>query len=276
MVKQKHHFKKRFGQNFLRAHSKFPQILVGTLSVAPGDIIIEIGPGDGAVTKKLLDAGAKVVCVEVDYDLIPKLIGRFGDNENFNIVNEDILQVNLNELVKRFHPEAGEIKVVGSLPFNISKRIIDIFLDFHMQNETVTITVMSFILQEEVAKDYVSKPPRGSFLGNYIKIFGKMKKFESIPASQFVPKPQVNGGIVSIEMLPSNQINPNYRQMTKLFKIGFSAPRKKLLNNFYNSNKYKRSDVDQAFKISGIEDNARAAELEFEEWEKLFNGLHIQ
>lgn len=87
-----HNFKKQFGQNFLK-NAKFARLMVDNLKIAPEDTIIEIGPGDGMVTKILLDSGAKVIALEIDNDLIPKLIGKFAGYSNFTLVHLSLIHI---------------------------------------------------------------------------------------------------------------------------------------------------------------------------------------
>jgi 16S rRNA (adenine1518-N6/adenine1519-N6)-dimethyltransferase len=233
-MRSQHTFKKQFGQNFLRG-MRFAHEMVDILQLTPQDIIVEIGPGDGMVTKLLLESqAAMVIAIEVDYQLIPNLIKKFGESSKFELVNSDVLQVDFSSLSKDFSNPANiemwqtgkyNLKLVGSLPYNISKVIIRKAL-----TEWPAIQNMAFIVQEEVAQDYVAKPPKGSWLSNWIRIFADIKKHHSIPASQFYPQPKVGGGI--LEITPHKTPLPERETLAKLVRAGFLAPRKTLQNNW--------------------------------------------
>ncbi|MEO6728868.1 MAG: 16S rRNA (adenine(1518)-N(6)/adenine(1519)-N(6))-dimethyltransferase RsmA [Candidatus Dojkabacteria bacterium] len=267
----KHNFKKFYGQNFLK-NTRFAERLIHALELKPGETVIEIGPGDGMVTNLLLNKEARVICIEVDYDLIPNLIRRFGDNPNFHIVHEDFLDCNLDEILTKYS-QNKDFKVSGSLPYNISKVIIRKLIEFSLAKKTHGIKSMSFIIQDEVAKDYVASAPKASFLSNYARVFTDVKKFESIPAQQFYPMPKVNGGIVFFEFKKPVK---DYKEVMKLIKFGFASPRKTLLRNLKNSNLYKPEQLQAAYKELEFIDTVRPAEIDNEVWIKLYELLKIK
>ncbi|MBE0573426.1 ribosomal RNA small subunit methyltransferase A [Candidatus Dojkabacteria bacterium] len=265
-----HNFKKQFGQNFLK-NTKYAKTLVSELKLTPEDTIVEIGPGDGAVTKFLLETGCKVISFEVDYDLVPKLLKQFEKYSNFVLVHQDILQVDLPEVLAQ-HNATQSIKVTGALPYNISKKIIDLCLRFNLENDKYNIKICTFIVQEEVAKDYVAAVPKASFLSNYAKIFAKVRKLESIPKYMFYPEPKVNGGILRFEI--HENISTNYAEINKLLRIGFSNPRKTLNNNLKSSKKFIEQNIQDSYANLSIKSTARPAELTFEEWVALTESLN--
>lgn len=265
-----HNFKKKFGQNFLK-HNRYAAIVAGSLKLDENSVVIEVGPGDGRLTAELLRTNAKVYSIEIDYDLLAKLIKRFSGNPKFEIINQDILTVKLEEILTE-EDKSKPIFITGSLPYNISKKIIEKFLKYKFEiNTGFNIVRMSFIVQDEVAKDYVAKPPKSSFISNFVQVFAKIKKLQSIPASEFTPRPKVDGGILTFEL--KTELHKNYNDLIKLIRIGFVAPRKKLIKNISNSNLYQDKDLKVVFEELGISENARPAELGFEQWEQVFSRL---
>lgn len=264
----KHNFKKFFGQNFLK-NTRFAERLIHALEIKPGETVIEIGPGDGMVTNLLLNKEANVICIEVDYDLIPNLIRRFGDNPNFHIVHQDVLEANYDEIISKYS-EQKEFKVTGSLPYNISKVIIRKLIEYSLSESTHELKGMSFILQDEVAKDYVALAPKASFLSNYARIYTDVKKFESIPAQQFYPMPKVNGGIIYFEFKTPVE---NHKEIMKLVKVGFASPRKTLAKNLKNTKQYTPEQLENAYKELGLVGTVRPAEIDNEMWIKLYEIL---
>lgn len=265
-----HIFKKNYGQNFLR-NGKFVRILSDSLELNSEDTVLEIGPGEGIVTNNLLNSDAKVLSIEIDYSLVPNLIKRFGENSNFELLNEDFLSVNITEALDKIG-SGSKVKAAGSLPYNISKKIIKKLLDFNLSQSKYFIERMAFIVQDEVAKEYVAKAPRASFLSNSIRLYANVKKLESIPASQFYPMPKVNGAILLIE--PKKNVAENADEIYKFIRLGYSSPRKTLIKNLKNSNKWSKETLENGFNKLGFTLTARAAELEEEAWVKLFKELH--
>lgn len=265
----KHNFKKNYGQNFLKS-TRFANLLVEPLKLTTDDLVLEVGPGDGMITNQLIESGAQTIATEIDYDLLPNLVRRFGDNPRFLLLHEDILTLDIASIVEKYN-FSGDLKIVGSLPYNISKKIIKKFIDYNLTNPKIKVKMMSFIMQEEVAKDYIAKAPKSSFLSNYVGVFADVRKKESIPAIQFFPKPQVNGGILVFNF-KDEQI-PNSLELVRFIKVGFSNPRKLLSKSLSNTKKWSKEQLDEAFKAAGLEEKARAAELSQDQWVKLFEVL---
>lgn len=256
-IKTYHNFKKNFGQNFIKS-SETIQRVINYLDIQPTDNILEIGPGDGRFTEEILKHEfEKLTLVEIDRELIEFLNSKFEEqitNDKLQITNQDILDLELGTLDLGF-------KVFGALPYNISKRIIAKFLETENAPER-----MVFIVQKEVADDYVAQAPRASILSNYIKIFAEVKLVKSIPKSQFYPMPKVDGGVLLIQ--PKKVDLKEGRETAKFIFNGFRNKRKKLskvLNSIYRG-----IDWVKIFEDHGLNPNARAQELQFEAWVKLF------
>lgn len=262
---EKHDFQKKWGQNFLRG-DRYAQELVKAADVQKGDIVVEIGPGDGRVTNLLLQAGAKVLSIEVDYSLLPKLLKRFGDNKDFQLIHQDILQTDVVVEVEKLG-WGNKFKVVGSLPYNISKKIIEQLITAQVQP-----VICAFIVQEEVAQDYAAKAPKASSLSNWVQLYAQAKKMLSIPKQQFHPAPKVNGGI--LQLIPHKNYDENTIQiMQKIIRVGFSSPRKTLWNNLRSLpelNKLSAAEFQEKF---GFNEFVRPAELELSQWQGLVDKL---
>lgn len=264
-----HNFKKEFGQNFLR-NRKYAEKLATYLELTPTDTVIEVGPGEGMVTQLLVKSSAQVLAIELDYNLLPTLVQRFSKAPNFKLLHADILDADLERELMQLDA-SSTVKVIGSLPYNISKKIISKFIDFNFKQTHYKIKKMSFIVQEEVAHEYTAAAPRNTFLSAYIRQYADIRKFESIPAEQFYPVPKVKGGILTIQ--PKNDISPQHTQVVKLVKLGFISPRKTLAKNLKSSGKWSDEKVTEALINSGIKPMARAAEIENEKWEILLHNL---
>lgn len=257
-----HYFKKQYGQNFLRS-SRFTQALVDAVEPQPGDIVIEIGPGEGHITGLLLQVVEKVISIEVDYSLIPNLIKKYGEQGKFELINEDIMKVDIDQLT-----QGKPYKVIGSLPYNISKQIIAKFLTAPHKP-----TQMAFIIQEEVAWEYNAQPPKATFLSSWIRLFADVRKAISIPASQFFPKPKVNGAILSIK-LRSEIDEKSTAEKYQLIKVSFASPRKTLRNNLNAANIWPKERISEAWQELGLSETLRPAEVESDTWDRLYNFLY--
>ncbi len=265
-MRSNHFFKKKFGQNFLKG-SRFVKYLVDPLKLTNKDFVIEIGPGDGVVTWEILQSGAELRSIEIDNDLIPKLKDKFYGYTNFAVINQNILDLDFSKII----PEHAEtVKFVGSLPYNISKKIIEKIAIYKLESRKNIMAC--FIVQEEVAKDYVALVPKASFLSNFLRMISKVKKLQSIPAGQFFPRPKVDGGIIKIEF--NSIVDPEkVKKVWKIMRIGFSSPRKRLLKNLEANQHLDKQKLKEIIQEQNINLNIRAAELETEQWEKLSEAI---
>lgn len=265
-----HKFKKSLGQNFLQS-SKFPKKIIDILDIKPNEWVIEIGPGDGSLTQELLKSEGKIISIEYDYDLLAKLLRRFQDYSSFNLEHGDFLDINLDLLSQKY--KISSLKFCGSLPYNISKKIINKVLKWSM-NSGLEVVRCVFIVQEEVSKEYNAKTPKSNFLSTITSIYASVKKHESIPASQFFPKPRVNGGI--LEFIPHKKNISGKEQLLKIekfIKIAFSSPRKTLVNNL-SSFGIERERVLNFLETRDIDQKIRPGEVEYSTLVELFESIN--
>ena len=224
-------FKKHYGQNFLRS-KRFVERIVQILDLSSNDLVFEIGPGDGFLTTELLHTEAKVVSIEIDYDLLSGLIKKFSNRDNFFLEHGDFLNIDLDAIFDKYYCANKKIKFVGSLPYNVSKKIIQKILEWNYINKLNRVDRCVFVVQEEVAKSYCAKPPKATILSTISSFYGNFRKYESIPAHCFVPKPKVNGAIVgidfeNIEVLTEEVLN----KILNLIKVAYRNPNKMLKNS---------------------------------------------
>ena len=266
----RHNFKKHLGQHFLKS-TRFVKSLVDPLEVSKNDIVLEIGPGDGIVTKELLERQAKVLCIEIDTDLIDKLNTKFKNYKEFNIISANVLEVNIDTIISKFFNSGNIFKVTGSLPYNVSKNIISLLLNHNLTDSLNKISIMSFIVQDEVAKSYSSSLPKMTLLSAKARIYSQIKKHESIPTTQFFPKPKVDGGIIFFKL--KNELKGNEKDLEKLLNISFSSPKKTLANNLKNSNKYSKELIYKALIEAGLNKNIRPSEVGMDKWNTILQVL---
>ncbi|MFQ5493401.1 MAG: 16S rRNA (adenine(1518)-N(6)/adenine(1519)-N(6))-dimethyltransferase RsmA [Candidatus Dojkabacteria bacterium] len=253
----KHDFKKQFGQNFLRDINAVLEF-VNSSGVNGTDNILEIGPGDGAVTEFLIQQAKTVTSIEIDSALTFTLESAFGSNDNFKLINADILKFNEEQFEHR-----ENYKVIGSLPYNISKKIISKFLTSNSPPQSMTV-----IIQKEVAEDYSAEAPKSAFIANFASLYSDVKYLFPIPAHAFEPKPAVDGAVIQFTNIKPKHAEP--LKLKKLIKIGYSSPRKKLSSNLGNVG-YNKAVIEDWLKAQGLTESARAGELTLQNWIELYD-----
>lgn len=185
-----HQARKRFGQNFLHDQQVIDRIIRG---VAPSkeQHLLEIGPGQGALTKQLARSGARLDCVELDRDLAEHLRHQYRDYDNVHIHQHDILKFDLNDL------EIGDerIRIIGNLPYNISTPVLFHLLQYHEK-----ISDMSFMLQLEVVERMSASVGEKNYgrLSLMLQYFCEAEKLFNVPPQAFTPQPKVNSAIVRL------------------------------------------------------------------------------
>lgn len=253
--------KKSLGQNFLR-DEKVIERIVAALELQRGDTVIEIGPGEGALTKKLVDTLAKVVAIEIDKELIPKLQTRFQNNPNFLVIEGDVLNIDFEAELRNADPQSAilnphSVKLVGNLPYYISTAILQKVAD-----ERTAFAKIVLMLQREVAERITALPgssERG-FLTVMIEAAFITKHLFDVPPTAFYPQPKVWSSIV--ELTPKPSTIADEAEFAKLLSNAFGQKRKTILNNL------KRSyvDAEAILKISNINTQRRAETLTLDEW----------
>jgi 16S rRNA (adenine1518-N6/adenine1519-N6)-dimethyltransferase len=253
-----HKFKKQFGQNFLRDTESVIDLIYAA-GITAKDNVLEIGPGNGSVTEYLVEKAKRVVAVEIDVELIPKLKERFKDSANFSVLLSDILELNPKDVFK------GEpYKVVGSLPYNISKPIIKKFLT--ADNPPVC---MSVLIQKEVSQDYAARPPKAMFLGTFARIYARIKAGKVVEKSKFYPTPKVDGQILTFSEIHKPK---DAETLVKFIKLGYTSPRKKLSSNLANY-EYDKAKIESFLTKENLTSSSRASELTPAQWYNLHNYL---
>lgn len=254
--------KKEFGQNFLTDRG-IAQRFVEYAGIDENDFVLEVGPGAGMVTQYLIRLAKKVVAIEIDARFAALSQTRFCTEPNFQIINEDIMKINVIELGLT----TGSYKVIGSLPYNISKQIIKKFIEENNPPSSLTI-----IIQKEVAEDYVAQIPKATFLSNYVQMFGSAQLLEIISKEKFKPVPKVDGAIMRITL--NKDRSPFYREFNSFLKACFITPRKMLSNNLRALTHLDRTHVLKIFKEIGIVETSRPSELDFPTWRKLYEKVN--
>ena len=256
---------KNLGQNFLIDDDSVTGI-VDAANVSKDDLIIEIGPGLGTLTKELLDRAGKVICIELDKRMIEILNDRFSMYDNFKVLNDDVLKVNLKELIAK--EKIKTTKIVANLPYYITTPIIMKLLEDRLDIETITV-----MIQKEVADRLVTKPGTGDTgaITYAIHYYTNPKRVLEVPSTAFIPEPKVNSTVINLKVLKEPKVAVrNEEKLFEVIKTAFMQKRKTLLNALANSNKYgSKEQIDKTLELLDIDNRIRPEKLTLEEFAKI-------
>lgn len=261
--------KKSLGQNFLKDADVLGRIIKAA-NLSADDVVVEVGPGQGALTELLAGVCKKVIAIELDDRLVPILEEKFKDVKNVEIIHDDILKLNLPDLISTHNNQDTKYKVVANLPYYITSPIIRLFLE-----TKYPATEMIFMVQKEVAERIAAKKGAMSILAISVQYYAKAEFLFTVFKESFEPMPKIDSAIIKItrkndlEVVSKDEVKKFFR----LVKSGFSAKRKTLINNIHNSLKIDKLEVEQKLGVIGFEPNTRAQELGVEDWKKLADSF---
>ena len=248
--------KKSLGQHWL----KDPEILADIAEAAEltsDDVVLEIGPGLGTLTSRLLARANSVTAVEFDTDLARKLPGQFP-GKKLAVVNQDILQFDLNQLPKNY-------KVVANVPYYITSKIVEKLMT--AENKP---SIAVLLVQKEVAERIAAEAGNMSVLSVSVQIFAEAELDIEVPRQFFTPPPKVDSQVVVLRTRNNPLITPeDQRDFFRIVKAGFSAKRKKLRSSLSGGLGIGKGMAEELLKNAGISPDARAEDLAIEDWKKL-------
>ena len=258
---------KKLGQNFLIDDEVIDGI-INASNVNKNDLVIEIGPGLGTLTKRLLENSGKVICIELDTRMIEILNDRFKFYDNFEVINEDVLKVNLNKLInENKNGELKTAKIVANLPYYITTPIVMKLLEDNLDIESITVMV-----QKEVADRLVDVPGgKDSGAITYgVNYYTKPEKVIDVPNTAFIPAPEVNSSVIKLNVLnkPSVEVK-NEELLFKIIKMAFMQKRKTLLNGLTNGNLASKEQVEKMLADLGFDLRIRGEKLSLEDFAKI-------
>jgi 16S rRNA (adenine1518-N6/adenine1519-N6)-dimethyltransferase len=255
---------KSLGQNFLVDHSALRRI-VETADIQPEDLVLEIGPGLGSLTRFLAARARRVVAVELDEALLPPLQEVLAPFENVEIVQGDILGKDPARLMADPLGDANGYQVAANIPYYITSAVIRHLLEARVRPGRVTLTV-----QREVAGRICALPGDMSLLALSVQVYGLAKVAAVIPAGAFYPAPNVDSAVVRIDLYDVPIIPPPYLDIFfRLAKAGFSQKRKTLRNALSGGLHRSPALVDELLQQAGIDPRRRAETLSLAEWGEL-------
>ncbi|MFZ7102186.1 MAG: 16S rRNA (adenine(1518)-N(6)/adenine(1519)-N(6))-dimethyltransferase RsmA [Peptococcaceae bacterium] len=262
-------FKKKFGQNFITDPGVLNKI-VSTADLQPGDIVIEIGPGAGTLTKALAGEAAKVIAVEIDKELIPILNENLNGLNNVQVVEGDALKINLDELVEQELGEKKPFKIVANLPYYITTPLVMHFLESGFNINKIVIMV-----QKEVAERFTAQPGTKDYgaITVSLNLYTRPKVAFYVSRNVFTPRPDVDSAVIELEIgrEPTYQVN-NMNILRKLIRAAFNQRRKTLANALKVLN-VDKAQISEVLQETNIDPRRRGETLTLEEYINIANAL---
>ena len=257
---------KSLGQNFL-INNEVVESIVNSSEISEQDMVIEIGPGLGTLTKYLLEKGGIVLCIELDTRMIKILEDRFGNYDNFEVINQDVLKVNLNEIIKENKKDGKiqNVKVVANLPYYITTPIIMKLLEDKLDIKSITV-----MIQKEVA-DMLIETPGGKETGAItysVYYYCESEKIMEVPNSSFIPEPEVTSEVIKMTLRDEPAVNiENTKVMFMIIKSAFMQRRKTLLNALTNTKVFlSKNEGLEILKKLNLSENVRAENLSIQDF----------
>ena len=256
---------KKLGQNFLINEEIINQI-IEKADVNKNDTIIEIGPGLGSLTAKLLENANKVIAIELDSNMSNILKERFCLYDNFELIEKDVLKVDLNEIVEKY----DSVKVVANLPYYITTPIIMKLLEERLKLKSITVMV-----QKEVGERFCAVPNSKEYGAITISInyYTKPEIIIDVPKENFEPMPEVDSCVIKLDVrnVPPVELK-NEKDFFSLIKAGFSQ-RRKTINNSLASMGISKEKIKNVLEKLGIDSKLRAENLTMEQFADISNNM---
>lgn len=273
-IMKKYHIKanKNLGQNFLIDEQVIEKI-VNASEITKEDCVIEIGPGLGTLTKELLEKAGKVISIELDKKMITILKDRFTLYDNFELINNDVLQVDLKNIILT-EKENGlkKVKVVANLPYYITTPIIMKLLEEKLDLESITVMV-----QKEVADRLIAIPSdkETGAITYSVYYYAEGEEILEVPKESFIPEPEVTSKVIKLNTRKEPPVKVKSQEvMFRIIKCAFMQRRKTLLNALVNTKVFLNKDEGvKILKKLGIREDIRAEKLKIEDFAKIADSI---
>ena len=266
------HANKSLGQNFLINEEVINQI-IEKAEIDKNDLVIEIGPGLGTLTSRLLEKAGKVICVELDDRMITILNDRFKLYNNFELIHDDILKVDLNKIINENLLEnnnINKIKIVANLPYYITTPIIMKLLE-----EKLNITSITVMIQKEVADRLIAVPgeKNAGAITYSVYYYAEAEKVLDVENNSFIPEPSVTSTVIKLNIRkePVIQIKDE-KLMFRIIKQAFMQRRKTLVNALSNMDIFKsKEEIIRMLEDLNINTKVRGEALTIEQYAQITN-----
>ncbi|MBR2240178.1 MAG: 16S rRNA (adenine(1518)-N(6)/adenine(1519)-N(6))-dimethyltransferase RsmA [Clostridia bacterium] len=264
---------KSLGQNFL-INEEVVNNIVQASDITKDDLVIEIGPGLGTLTEELIEKAGKVIAIELDDRMIKILNDRFFMYNNFQVINEDVLKVNLSELItmEKNLNNLTKAKIVANLPYYITTPIIMKLLEEKLDIESITV-----MIQKEVAERLIAIP--GDKLSGAITYsvyyYAESEKIMVVDNNSFIPEPEVQSEVIKLNIRKNPIIELKDENLFfKIIKISFMQRRKTLMNALVNGGVFKnKEDAKNVFEKLELDQNIRGETLTIQDYKRLCDEI---
>ena len=261
---------KDLGQNFLIDDNVIENI-VEVAEINEKDCVIEIGPGLGTLTSRLVEKAGKVISIELDKKMLQILNDRFALYDNFSLINEDVLKVNLNDLIQQENTQNYTIKIVANLPYYITTPIIMKLLEEKLNIDSITVMV-----QKEVA-DRLTETPGGKNTGAItycVYYYSEPQEVLTVPSTSFVPEPKVCSEVIKLNIRKEPPVVlKDEKIFFKVVKASFMQRRKTLLNGLANAGIASKEKLKEILLELNLSENVRGESLSIEQFAEIANKL---
>ncbi|MDF2379386.1 MAG: 16S rRNA (adenine(1518)-N(6)/adenine(1519)-N(6))-dimethyltransferase RsmA [Candidatus Gracilibacteria bacterium] len=251
---------KSLGQHFLVNEQVLSSIVDGA-ELTKEDTVLEVGPGPGVLSQRLVKEAGELIAVEIDEKMIKPWKGLMSDYVQASIIHQDVL---------KYIPPQKPYKVVANIPYYISSPILQHFL----RNPEVTRpTSVILLIQKEVA-ERVCSTKKPTLLSWLVQIYGAPSIVCNVPPNSFFPPPKVDSAVLKIDVLDNPLVAAE--DMDKFFELleySYKQPRKTLSNNLKNAPKYKDIDTTELLEKAGVDGGLRPHQLGLEEWNQILETL---
>lgn len=255
--------KKSLGQNFLKSRSALEKI-VSAGQIEIGETILEIGPGQGALTSYLLHQGAKVIAIEKDIDMITDLRGNFQSeisSGQLELRHDDVMKLDMDDLPENY-------KVIANIPYYITGEILRKFLSAQHQPSHAV-----FLVQKEVADRIMTRDGKESILSISVKAYCKPTFITTVRAGSFVPSPKVDSAIIALENISKKFFEEGGVDEKHFFAVlhaGFAHKRKRLFSNLRDKFNF---DEENLISATHLDKNIRAEDVQLKTWHEIAKFL---
>ena len=259
--------RKSLGQHFL-SDPEILERIVRESDVSPDDTVLEIGPGTGELTERLVQAARWVVAVEIDETLARHVRRRLEHAENLRVINAGVLDHTPGELLAEGEAQRP-YTVVANIPYYITAPILRMFLETPERPERLTLMV-----QKEVAESIVAPPGKMSLLGASVQFYGEARLLFTVPREAFYPSPNVESAVVLIDVRERPAVDvPVIEQFFTVVRVGFSQPRKQLHNALAGRMWLPPDSAQEMLRSAGVDPMRRAQTLSLDNWVRVARAV---
>lgn len=264
---------KSLGQNFL-INEEVIEKIVDSAEITKKDLVIEIGPGLGTLTKYLLENAGKVICIELDNKMISILNDRFSLYDNFEVINNDVLKVDLNKLIydEKMKGDLKKVKVVANLPYYITTPIIMKLLEEKLDIESITV-----MIQKEVADRLIAIPGEKNTgaITYTVYYYCESEKIIEVPNNSFIPEPEVTSEVIKLITRKNKPVQiEDEKVFFNIIKYAFMQRRKTLINSLTNSHIFENKNAgEKILNELKLDLNIRAENLSINSFEDIYNKI---